>query len=75
MARALLDRNDATLDEDPGATGADGAIAIVDEALMAFVGRTLVTGDEVLDRLLDLRNALVSATTLLPDLRPDLATD
>ncbi len=75
MARALLDRNDATLDEDPGAPGADGAIAIVDEALMAFVGRTLVSGDEVVDRLLDLRNALVSATTLLPDLRPDLATD
>ena len=42
----------------------DPALAVVDEALMDFVGRTLVSGDEVVDRLLDLRNALVAATLL-----------
>ena len=63
MTRALLDRNEATLDDGSRVTGPD-AIAIVDEALMGFVGRTLVSGDEVVDRLLDLRNALVSATAL-----------
>ena len=34
----------------------------------SFVGRSLVSGDEVVDRLLDLRNALVSAMSL-----PELA--
>jgi hypothetical protein len=67
MARALLDRNEATLTYGSAMTDLDGAVAVVDDALMAFVGRTLVSGDEVVDRLLDLRNALVSAT-LLPDL-------
>jgi len=64
MTRALLERNEAPLDDGSAATGGDGAVAIVDEALMAFVGRSLVSGNEVVDRLLDLRNALVSATSL-----------
>jgi hypothetical protein len=64
MARALSDRNDATLDDSPVLSGLDGAVAVLDDALMEFVGRTLVSGDEVVDRLLDLRNALVSATSL-----------
>jgi len=64
MTRALLDRNEATLDTGSAPTGADCAVAVVDEALMTFVGRTLVSGDEVVDRLLDLRNALVSAMAL-----------
>jgi hypothetical protein len=42
----------------------DPAVAIIDEALLAFVGRSLVSGDEVVDRLLDLRGALVAATSL-----------
>jgi hypothetical protein len=74
MARALLDRNEATLDGDPAVTDADGAVAIVDEVLMAFVGRSLVSGDEVVDRLLDLRNALVSATLLRELDAPGLAS-
>ena len=71
MTRALLDRNDATLDNGSAAV-ADDAVAIIDEALMTFVGRTLVSGDEVVDRLLDLRNALVSAMTLRELSEPDL---
>ena len=73
MARALLERNEATLDDGSAATGADGVVAIVDEALMAFVGRSLVSGDEVVDRLLDLRNALVSAMLLRELGESDLA--
>ena len=42
----------------------DIAVAIIDDALMAFAGRALVSGDEVVDRLLDLRNALIAATLL-----------
>ena len=64
MTRALLDRNEATLDHGSRIPGFDGAVAVVDDALMSFVGRTLVSGDEVVDRLLDLRNALVSAMSL-----------
>lgn len=64
MARALLDRDEATLDAEPAASDAGSVVAIVDDALMAFVGRSLVSGDEVVDRLLDLRSALVSATLL-----------
>jgi len=72
MTRALLDRNEATLDDGSAEPGTDDAVAIVDEALMTFVGRTLVSGDEVVDRLLDLRNALVSAMTLRELSEPDL---
>ena len=68
MTRALLDRNEATLDHGSAIPGLDVAVAVVDDALMAFVGRTLVSGDEVVDRLLDLRNALVSAMSL-PELK------
>ena len=42
----------------------DPAVAVIDEALLAFVGRALVSGDEVVDRLLDLRGALAAATSL-----------
>ena len=63
MANAVLDRNEATR-TGSAVAGLEGAVAVVDDALMAFVGRALVSGDEVVDRLLDLRNALLSATAL-----------
>jgi hypothetical protein len=66
MARwTLLDRNAPTADETELSTPTtDPTLAIVDEALLAFVGRALVSGDEVVDRLLDLRGALAAATLL-----------
>ena len=48
----------------PTKVPAVATVAIIDEALLAFVGRALVSGDEVVDRLLDLRGALVAATSL-----------
>ena len=54
----------SVLEPAPEVTDADPVVAVVDEALMSFAGRALVSGDEVVDRLLDLRNALVSATLL-----------
>jgi hypothetical protein len=62
---SLLDRNASTDAEhavEP--VRVDPALTLVDAALMAFAGRTLITGDEVLDRLLDLRSALAAATLL-----------
>jgi hypothetical protein len=66
MARwTLLDRNTPTVAEaELSPSMKDPAVAIIDEALLAFVGRALVSGDEVVDRLLDLRGALVAATSL-----------
>ena len=40
------------------------ALAIVDDALTEFAGRRLITGHEVVNSLLDLRNALEAATPL-----------
>ena len=66
----LLDR------EAPPAPGpieperADPVLAVVDEALDAFAGRTFIARDEVLDRLLDVRNA-VAAGALLRALETD----
>ena len=66
MARwTLLDRNTPTVAEtELSPPIKDPAVAILDEALLAFVGRALASGDEVVDRLLDLRGALVAATSL-----------
>lgn len=66
MARwTLLDRNTPTVAEtELSPPIKDPRVAILDEALLAFVGRALVSGDEVVDRLLDLRGALVAATSL-----------
>jgi len=76
MARwTLLDRNAPTVDEAAVSTPmTDPALAIVDEALLAFVGRALVSGDEVVDRLLDLRGALVAVTLLRELDEPDPAS-
>lgn len=61
----LLDRSAPILDEDDAAVACpDSALAIVDDALSMFACRTLVTGTEVVDRLLDLRNALDAAMLL-----------
>jgi len=77
MARwSLLDRNDPTaVDEGPVEGLPQPAVAIVDEALSTFVGRALVSGDEVVDRLLDLRSALVAATLLRELDERELALD
>ena len=61
----VLGRGEPNLEvEDPASLASDPAISIVDEALAAFACRELVSADEAVDRLLDLRNALVAATTL-----------
>jgi hypothetical protein len=49
----LLDRDEPIVRDD--------AIAIVDAALVTFGSRSLVAGHEVVDQLLDLRNALAAA--------------
>ncbi len=63
-----LDRKTPTVAEaelsPPPEDPAVAAVAIIDEALLVFAGRALVSGDEVVDRLLDLRGALVAATSL-----------
>jgi hypothetical protein len=71
MSRStLIKRFPHTVDETRRTAAVDEpALAIIDDALMSFAGRSLVTGDEVVDRLLDLRNAFVAAT-LLRDLEP-----
>jgi len=62
---SLLDRTNPIVDEDDTASVCpDPALAIVDEALSRFACRALISGDEVVDSLLDLRNALVTATLL-----------
>jgi hypothetical protein len=61
----LRDRSEPTLGPDDAAgTTTDPVLAIVDDALSLFAGRTLLAGSEVVDRLLDLRNALATATAL-----------
>jgi len=47
--------------ETPALAGAECAVAVIDAALLSFAGRALVAGDEVVDRLLDLRNDLTAA--------------
>ena len=66
MARwSILDRNAASAGVDVvDPVAVDPALTIVDDALVAFAGRSLVTGDEVMDCLLDLRSALAAATLL-----------
>jgi hypothetical protein len=65
VRRKVLDRQTPTIDEvDPTTLRHEPALALVDDALMAFAGRTLVTGHEVVNCLLDLRNALAAATSL-----------
>jgi hypothetical protein len=62
---SLLDRKASTdTDQDVEPILIDPALVVLDEALVAFAGRTLVAGDEVVDRLLDLRSALAAATLL-----------
>jgi hypothetical protein len=63
---SLLDRNVPKDSEQAAAPTVvvDPAFTIIDEALTAFAGRTLIAGDEVLDRLLDLRSALAAAMVL-----------
>ena len=63
--RKVLDRAEpATSDAEAADVSAEPALAIIDGALLSFAGRALVSGDEVVDRLLDLRSAFVMATTL-----------
>ena len=66
-AKSLLDRSEVLPDEETAPTLTQRALAIVDEALADYAGRQLISGDEVIDRLLDLRNAL-AAESLLHDL-------
>jgi hypothetical protein len=66
MARwGVRDRNEVTsVAEVPRSGSIDAAVSLVDDALVAFARRDLVSGDEVVDRLLDLRNALIAAALL-----------
>ena len=62
---SLLDRTEPIVDEgDAVPVCPDPALVIIDEALSTFACRALVSGNEIVDRLLDLRNALVAATLL-----------
>jgi len=40
------------------------ALGLVDEALAGYAGRSLISGTDVIDRLLDLRNALAAEWVL-----------
>jgi hypothetical protein len=62
--RTLLDRSEPTTTQSDVTVHDDPAIAIVDAALVVFAGRVLISGDEVVNHLLDLRNALASAALL-----------
>ena len=64
--RRVLDPEPTLRSEDATAepVGHDPALASVDDALAAFASRDLVSGAEAIDRLLDVRNALVAATAL-----------
>ena len=62
--KSLLDRAEPLAAEETVPAFAQRALAIVDEALAAYAGRQLISGDEVMDRLLDLRNALAAAGAL-----------
>ena len=66
-AKSLLDRSEPLTPEERAPAFAQRALAIVDEALAAYAGRQLISGDEVMDRLLDLRSAL-AAELLLDEL-------
>ena len=63
-AKSLLDRSEALPDKEIAPSLAQRALAIVDAALAAYAGRQLISGDEVIDRLLDLRNALAAESVL-----------
>lgn len=65
MRWSLLDHSEAgAVDETMKPTDRDPAADIIDAALVEFAGRSLISGDEVVDRLLDLRSALAAATLL-----------
>jgi len=68
-AKSLLDRSETLPGEEIAPPLAERVLAIVDATLAAFAGRQLISGEEVVDRLLDLRNAL-AAESLLDDLDP-----
>lgn len=65
MRWSLLDHPEAVaVDETNQPMERDLMADIIDVALLEFAGRSLISGDEVVDRLLDLRSALTAANLL-----------
>jgi hypothetical protein len=63
--RILRDRNAPIVDgTGPASSRNEPVLAMIDDMLTIFVGRTLVTGVEVINCLLDLRNALNAPTSV-----------
>lgn len=65
VRRKILDRPPPNVGApNPPTTLNEPALTLIDEAMITFTGRTLVTSEEVINCLLDLRNALAEATML-----------
>jgi hypothetical protein len=68
--RRLLERDELAPEPDIAAFEPDSTLAIVDTALASFAGRDLLSREEVVNRLLDLRNALAAEILLRELERP-----
>jgi hypothetical protein len=62
--RRLLERDDPAPEADIAGFEPDSTLAIVDTALASFTGRDMLSREEVVNRLLDLRNALAAEILL-----------